>query len=256
MYLRFLFCLQLVLFLSTAAFGQWLDDVQLAYSWNRISEVILGKSASQQTLQAEFIRRNAEVTMGKGPATLGFIYQVSTTDLPLPVDSDRGYMLTAGYDYLITRNLRAEAFGRLGLGSDSLDYSGIYANDTDFRLNLIGYTSGGFGHLAAKPIFPSLYIGAIINKYSRVQITGGAGIWWNGLGIYLTGHRALNGVADPANPGEDGDKIWANVENAAISVSLSYEYHNAKITVKRTHPFYNGGNDLVVAGQYLFYLKQ
>jgi len=38
-----------------------------------------------------------------------------------------------------------------------------------------------------KAVFPSLQAGVNVNKFGRVQGIAGAGLWWNSIGLYLTG---------------------------------------------------------------------
>jgi hypothetical protein len=234
--------------------AQRISDVKVRYSRMTITEAKLEKVG---TVDIDFFRHFVELEVGLGQAFVGLTYQHATKDeRTAPGKIEDGMMLTAGYNYIFSDHFRLDAYGRLGIWGDTNPAQPLYATDTDFRLNLVGFFPDGVGTLARKPIFPSSYVGVMINKYGRVQNLVGAGVWWNGVSVYATGLISLNGVEDVSNPGEDADKVFANLKNRGVSVALTYQFRDLIIGVGRNYSLMNGGNDLVLTLQFQRYFQK
>ena len=230
---------------STLLFAQ--HDLKIEYSLMKITTAKVGGVTRTPT----FYRHNAVLELGLGQATFGVVYQHAAKDKKtVPGKVENGVMLTAGYDLILSSTFRLEAFGRLGITSGNDPAQPLYATDTDLRLNLVTFTRDGVAVIRQKAVFPSLYSGLVINKYGRIQAIGGAGVWWNYFGFYVTGLHAFNGVKDPFNPGSDADITFANLQNSGVSFQLSYEFRDITFNLKRNHAIKNGGNDLTFSLQY------
>lgn len=240
-----------VLWPSQTAHAQLIDDLLIRYSGMRISEAVLRTS---DRVDVEFYRHSVGMAAGRGPLELGFIMQATYPGDGAPdgPSAEEGIMLTAGYSQALTPRVRAEVSGRIGL-TGSNEAQPLYAEDTDVRLNLVAYSLDGAWLLGGDPVFPSAYVGSILNRYGRVQGIGGTGAWWRSVGAYLTVFQALNGVEDPAAPGEDADVLFAAIQNGGVSLSGSYEFRNFLVTVRRNWPLQNGGNDFALALEYRFF---
>jgi hypothetical protein len=95
-----------------------------------------------------------------------------------------------------------------------------------------------------------------VNKFGRVQGLAGAGVWWNKIGIYLTGFAAFNGVNEALNPGKDDDKIFANLKNSGVSLGMTYEFYDFMLWVRQNRALKNGGHDFTVSLQYQHFFPQ
>ncbi len=233
--------------------AQVVNDVMVRYS----RMVITKTNPGYMLVDGGLYRHNVEVAFGRGPLTLGLTYQITEKwGNPGHGTPERGMMLTAGYDHILSYNLRLEGFARVGL-SDHVNYANpLYATDTDLRVNLVTFHPDGIGLLADKRLFPSAYVGGIVNQFGRVQGIAGAGLWWNRIGTYLTFFHAFNGVDDPRNPGADVDRVAANLNNRGMSVSLSYQLGDFLIQARQNVALKNGGNDLTLALQYRFFFGE
>jgi hypothetical protein len=229
--------------------AQRISDIKVRYSRMAITEATLEKVG---TVEIDFYRHFAELEVGLGQAFVGLTYQHATKNerTTEPGKKEDGLMLTAGYNYIFSHSFRLDAYGRLGIWGDTDPAQPLYATDTDLRLNLVGFFPDGFGMLGPKPIFPSSYLGIMINKYGRVQNLVGAGLWWNGISVYATGLISLNGVEDVTNPGNDANKLFANLKNRGVSLALSYHFRDVMVGLARNFALMNGGNDLVLSLQY------
>ena len=227
--------------------GQLIDDVMIQYSLMNITEAKVGG----QIKKPHFYRHNIQLEFGKGQTTFGMIFQRATKDAKtVPGVPENGVMLTAGYDFILSKMFRIQASGRFGITSGNNPGQPLYATDTDFRVNVVVFNTDGTVPLFNKPVFPSSYAGVVVNKYGRVQAIAGAGVWWHYFGFYATGYNALNGVADPFNPGSEADRKWANLQNRGMSLELTYEFGNFKLGVKQNLGFKNSGNDFMGSLQY------
>jgi hypothetical protein len=207
-------------------------------------------------LEVDFYRQNFDVELGLGQAFVGFIYQYATKDKHTRKLGNSfgmvedGLMLTAGYNWVLSNRLRLDSYGRLGIGGDTNYAQALYATDTDFRLNLVFFDIDGAAVISHKAVFPSGQVGVNVNKFGRVQGIAGTGLWWNSIGVYLTGFAAFNGVNEALNPGKDADKIFANLKNSGVSLGLTYELYDFMLWVRQNRALKNGGHDLTVSLQY------
>ncbi len=197
-----------------------------------------------------FYRNTLALVGGRGRGTLGLIYQEATKGAGVaPGVPEEGLMLTAGFDQVLSRSFRLDLAARVGLtGTD--EHQPLYAEDTDVRANLVWFDGDGFGLFAGQPVFPSGYLGTIVNRFGRVQAVGGVGSWWRGLGTYLTVFRSLNGDQPRFDGTGYGDVNFANLRNAGYSLSLSYEWRDLELGVKRNFPIKNGSEDLTLSLRY------
>jgi hypothetical protein len=153
--------------------------------------------------------------------------------------------------------LRLDTYGRLRIAGKTQPAQALYATETDAHLKLVLYDADGAMTFFNGAIFPSVYAGVNVNKFGRVQGLAGAGLWWNKIGFYLAGFNAFNGVNEALNPGNDADKIFANLKNSGVSLGLTYEFHNFMIWVRQTYALKNGGDDLTLSLQYQnFFLRR
>ena len=239
-----------LIFFTMPGLTQPISDFSASYSLVRISEANL-ESGFQEP---EYIRHFLEFQFGKGPMTMGIQYQRATTsDTTDSGNAETGLMAIAGYDLVLSSFLRLESFLRIGILSETDPSQPLYATDTDLRLNLVLFNEDGSGWLAGGAFFPSLYAGGILNRYGRAQIIGGAGCWWKNISVYFTALHSFNGVRDPSNPGSDADIVFANLQESAVSFSISYEFRDFRILLKQNQPIRNGGNDLAFTAGYQLY---
>jgi len=233
--------------------AQRISDIKVRYSRLSIKEATLEKVG---TLDVDFYRHNFDVEVGVGQAFVGLTYQYATkkkntTKLGNTFGTtEDGMMLTAGYNYIFSNKLRLDTYGRLRIWGDTNSAQALYATETDIRLNLIMFDLDGLAIISNKAVFPSYQVGMNVNKFGRVQGIAGAGLWWNGIGVYLTGFKAFNGVNEALNPGKDADKIFANLKNAGLTFGMTYEFHEFLVWLRQNYAFKNGGHDLTLSLQY------
>jgi len=245
--------------LPLAVPAQHLSDVKVRYSGSSITEA---KLKNIGRLPVDFYRHNFELELGVGQGFVGFTYQYATKEKHTGKfgnsfgRAEDGLMLTAGYNLILTQNLRLNTYGRAGVAGNTNYAQALYATDTDLELQLVLSDPDGMGMWRRRPIFPSLQAGMNLNKFGRVQGIAGGGIWWNGLGVYLTAFQALNGVVDVLHPGTDADKIFANLKNSGVSLGASYQYRDLLIWLKRNYAIMNGGNDLMLSLQYQHFFQK
>lgn len=233
--------------------AQRISDIKVKYSRLATKEATLEKVG---TLDVDFYRHNFEVEIGVGQAFAGLTYQYATKKENTAKlgntlgTTEDGMMLTAGYNYIFSSKLRLDTYGRLRIWGDTNSAQALYATETDIRLNLIMFDPDGLAIISNKAVFPSYQVGMNLNKYGRVQGIAGAGLWWNGIGVHLTGFKAFNGVNEALNPGKDADKIFANLKNAGLTIGVTYEFHEFMVWVRQNYAFKNGGHDLTLSLQY------
>lgn len=239
--------------LSTSLQAQRISDVKMRYSFMTIKEATLEPVGS---LEVDFYRQNFDVELGLGQAFVGFTYQYATKDKhtgkfgnTLGIVED-GFMLTAGYNWVLSNRWRLDSYGRLGIGGDTDYAQALYATDTDLRLNLVFFDLDGAAVISRKAVFPSGQVGLNVNRFGRVQGVAGAGLWWNRCGLYLTGFKAFNGVNEVFNPGKDSDKIFANLKNSGVSLGVTYEFYDFMLWVRQNYALKNGGHDFTMSLQY------
>lgn len=243
----------IVIILPTGLSAQSIFDFKMRYSFMTIKEATLEKVGG---LEVDFYRQNLEVELGFGQAFAGFTYQYATKDKHTGKlgntfgTVEDGLMLTAGYNLVLSNHLRLDSYGRLGIWGNTNSAQALYATDTDLRLNLVFFDVDGAAVISREAVFPSGQVGVNVNKFGRVQGLAGAGLWWNRLGLYLTGFKAFNGVNDVLNPGKDADKIFANLKNSGVSLGVSYEFYDFMLWVRQNRALKNGGHDFTVSMQY------
>jgi hypothetical protein len=239
--------------------AQRLSDFKVGYSRTTIEKATLEKVGS---LEIDFYRHNFEMELGLGQAFIGLTYQYATKRKNTQKigntfgETEDGLMLTSGYNYIFSRNLRLDAHGRLRIAGDTQPAQALYATETDVSLKLVRFDVDGAVTLLDGAVFPSAYLGANVNKFGRVQGLAGAGAWWNGIGLHLAGFNAFNGVNEVLNPGKDRDKIFANLKNSGVSFSVTYEFHNFMVWVRQNHALKNGGDDLTLSLQYQSFFRK
>ncbi len=244
---------------SSALLAQRISDVKLRYSGTIITRA---KLENVGTLAVDFYRHNFDAEIGLGQAFIGLTYQYATKEKhtrKLGNDFGKveaGGMLAAGYNFIFSERFRLETFGRARIWGKTNYAQALHATDTDFRLNLVMFAPGGVAMIGARPLFPSAQIGVNVNKFGRVQGLAGAGTWWNNCGLYLTAFQAFNGVTEALNPGEDADKIFANLKNAGVTFGVTYEYRDFLIWLKQNYALMNGGNDLTLSLQYQHFFQK
>ncbi len=257
-----LFLLLLLLTLPIrSSSAQIIDDVKVQYA--RMS--IQAAQLSETDLTVDFTRHLVDMVFGRGPVTVGLTFQqaVKENNDPLPpalAHSEHGFMLTAGYDAVLSPRWRVETYARVGLGGGTDPGHALYATDTDMRVNVVAFEPDGWGLLAGRPLFPSAYAGGVVNRYGRVQAIGGAGLWWNSIGTYITAFSALNGVDDPLatlqSGGPEAPYLFAALSNAGMSGSVSIERGPFQVGLRRNIALRNGGDDLTLWAAYRYTLRQ
>ena len=233
--------------------AQHVSDFKVRYSGMTITRA---KLENVGTLPVDFYRHNLEREVGLGQGFVGLTYQYATKDKHTGKIGNTfgkvedGLMLTAGYNHILSERLRLEAYGRAGIWGETNHAQALYATDTDLRLSLVAYAPEGFAMMGRHPVFHSLQAGVNVNRFGRVQGLVGGGLWWRGIGVYLSGFQAFNGVVDPLHPGADVDKVFANLKNSGVSVGAGYEYRDFLLWLKHNYALMNGGNDLMLSLQY------
>lgn len=261
-YLR-LFLLGLLVGAATLH-AQIVDDVTVSYAYMDISQARLngevpgGPSGNidlaDLDLDVDFARQFFDITFGRGPYTFGATFQRTLGTLPFGLAAaENGLMLTAGYDHILSPLWRVESFARVGVLGSS-DNQALYAEDTDLRVNAVRYWPDGKWIIGDRPVYPSVYVGGIVNKYGRVQGIAGVGAWWKGVGVYATGYHAFNGVDDPLTEffgGTDkADYQFAALSNTGVSGTLRGEWGPVTLSLRRNLGLRNAGNDLTVTASY------
>jgi hypothetical protein len=243
----------LCVLLPVALHAQNTVDFKIGYSRMSITQVRVAGVVMRPT----FYRHNVDFELGWRQAFAGLNYQYATKDEKTPDGkTEDGVMLTAGYNYLFSKNFRLDIFGRAAIWGETNPAQPLYATDTDIRFNLVTFTPDGLGAIAGKPIFPSSYFGLIVNKYGRIQQIAGAGFWWNGLGFYATGLMAINGVENPMNAGPDAEVAFAKLKNSGVSLAVSYQYRDVTFETTRNFAIDNAGNDLTLRFQFQHFFRK
>ena len=222
-----------------------LTDLGVSYQLMFINE---GKVGGQK-VELGHIRHNVAVELGLDALALGVLYQYATKTNDLrPGEPEHGLMLTGRYDLILEDFARIEALGRVAVNEPSAEQP-LYAADTDLQINAVFFSADGWPGFDGS-WFPSAYLGFVVNKHGRLQAVGGLGAWWEGVGLYITGLYSFNGVRDPMNPAQRTEATFAELQNAALSVSASYdlelsEVAQARFEVRRNFGLRNSGNDWV-----------
>jgi len=253
------FLVILLLAIPACLHAQRISDFKVGYSRITIKEATLEKVGD---LEVDFYRHNFEMELGAGQAFIGLTYQYATKKMNTEKlgntfgKTEDGLMLTSGYNFIFSRNFRLDTYGRLRITGDTQPAQALYATETDARLKLVLLDPDGASAFLNEALFPSTYVGANVNKFGRVQGLAGAGLWWNGISLYLAGFNAFNGVKEALNPGKDADKIFANLKNSGVSLGLNYEFHNFMIGMRQNYALKNGGHDLTLSVQYQSFFQK
>ncbi len=235
---------------TTRGADSLVDDVSAGYSLMHISSVRVGNERRSPT----FIRHRVDVQFGVGDFSFGAqLQRADRSPSTMAGVPETGLMLTLGYQRVLTNFLLLDSFARVAV-TDTDNAQPLYSADTDLRFKLVLFDADGWGELG-QAVFPSAYVGTIVNRFGRVQAVAGLGAWWKGFGLYATGLYALNGVADPLNPGADRAIAFASLQNAIVSFSASYDldlpaHNRVRFEVRKNIPFKNAGNDWVFGLQF------
>ena len=155
---------------STTAVAQKVDALSISYDLMYIKRIHFkdGSSANVPGLYRNFFTIDAQ----RGPLTLGMMLQVTSGE-GFNARADQGLMLTGSFEHYISYTMRARILGRVGV-LNGIDYGNIlYPQDTDLHLHLGYFNPDGVGFFRDYPLFPSGYFGLIVNRFGRVQATGG-----------------------------------------------------------------------------------
>lgn len=248
---RHLCLLVLALLPSFQLSADSLDDVTVRVSRMQIDHAQVGEAE----VDVDFIRTVVELQAGFGPIAMGLQFQDARSGDPsgLP-ETQKGWMWRLSHQQLLHPKWQLISDLRLGLSPDDDPSQPLYATDTDFAMRLVRSSPEGFFYLWDRPVHPSAYVGGIVSRYGRVQAVGGAGLWWRGLSGYVTGFHSFNGVADPMNPGDDGDIVFAHLKNQGITLSAGYEWNGLLLDVNKNFGFENSGDDLTFGVGYRYLL--
>lgn len=233
--------------------AQHFSDFKLRYSLMSIERATLKSLGS---FDLDFYRHNFEAEIGLGQAFFGLTYQYATKEKQTGKFGNSlgkiedGIMLTGGYNFIFSKHIRLDTYGRLGIWGDTNPAHALYATETDLRMQLILFDVDGAGHISGKAIFPSAYAGMNITQYGRVQALGGLAFWWNGFGLHADGYYAFNGVQKILKPGKDADKIFAHLKNSGLGAGMSYEFRDFQLWAHRNFALQNGGHDFTAGLQY------
>ncbi len=238
-------------FFTTHSYAQKIDRLTIGYDWMYINRIHFkdGSSASVPGLYRNFLHLQVK----KGPFTVGAVYQITRGE-GFNARADEGLMITSSYEHFLSYSFKTKISGRLGV-SPGVDYGNIlYPTDTDVQIQLSYYNPDGHGFLLDYPLFPSGYSGVIINRFGRIQAIAGAGTFWRGLNIYITGFYAINGVSDPRAPSADQtDIVFGFLNNSGISGSVALYLEDWLLGVRHNFPIFNSGNEWVFSLQYTFH---
>jgi hypothetical protein len=213
-------------------------------------------------LEVDFYRHYLDFELGLGQAFVGMTYQYATKEKHTSKIGNTfgkvedGAMLTAGYNHILSDRFRLESFGRVRIWGETNYAQALHATDTDLRINLVIFEADGLPLISHRPLFPSAQLGVNVNKFGRIQGVVGASMWWNGAGLSLAGFKAFNGVVDALNPGDDADKIFANLKNSGVTLGVTYEFHDFLIWLKHNYAIMNAGNDLMLSLQYQHFFRK
>ena len=238
------------IFLTVLAHAQPISDLALRYTGTYIPDVKI----NHMLMPESFYRHELSGSMGLGPATLGLSYHyVRHTGKT----EQGGIVLHASYDVFLDHSLRIHSYARwVPMGTN--EALPTYISDSDLNFNLVWFDPIGFPFARNKLLFPSAYGGLKLNRFGRAQVVGGAGSWWNQFGAYVTAYAAINGLTDPMIPTDHPDfyRRWSYLKNAGINTSISYDFQNIRLNVRRNFAIQNAGNDLTFEIVYRHFLKE
>ena len=236
---------------SNAAFAVVVEDVAVGYEVSRLN------SATLTGIDAEprFLRHLLSVSVGRGPVALGLQYQYATMYESTPgAATEAGVMLTGDWSGLLSDRVTLALSGRVGLTPSTDESNPLYATDTELLGKFVLSEPDGMGSTIGSLVFPSAYAGMMVNRFGRVQLLSGGGLWTRGFGVYTTVFHSVNGIGNPANPGERSDELYAALQNSGLTLSFSYAIREMEIGIKQNVPLRNGGNDLSLSLRYRAFL--
>lgn len=218
------------------------DDLVVGYDGLYISGAVIGG----QDADLGLLRQTLWAELGVGDFGVGMT-AVGAHDVKNgALDPEYGLMLTGRWGPVLADFLRLDSFLRVGLTHEWSDpASALFATDTDLRLGLVAFDPVGVGTMGSA-VFFSGHAGGRINWRGKAQLLGGAGAWWRQLGIYATLFWTLNG---PSQPSPTEEAFWARVDDAGLTVSLSWDLElpseqSLRIAARYNHPIRNAGRDL------------
>lgn len=233
---------------TSAASDVPIDDLAVGYSYMRITDSKIGG----RDVEALFLRHNLTVAAGIGDFSFGLeLQQTDKGRATKPGDPETGLMLTLGHGSVLAEWLRWEGRARIALSPTNDSDQPLYGSDTDLLGKLVVFDVDGIGP-PSNALFPSLSVGAIVNRFGRVQLLAGAGVWWSGFSVFATGLYAVNGIEDPGTATSSDRGIFAAIRNRAVTVSAGYDVDVSRgmqlhFEVRRNFAIENSGNDLVGA---------
>lgn len=234
--------------------GPQITDVSVGYSFMRISDVTIAGRQSEPV----FLRHNLDVGIGIENLSLGLVFQrADKTAATETGEPENGLMLKVGYDQIVLDWLRLESAARLALSAGTDSSQPLYATDTDLTLKLVLFDAAGWGAVD-RPIFPTAFLGSIVNRFGRVQLTGGVGVWWWGFSAFVSGLYSLNGVDDPMLPAPGERGLFAAIDNAGVTTSVGYDLDITSTSqmhfeVRRNFAIRNAGDDFVAIVRWRHY---
>ena len=236
---------------TSKAIAQNIDRLTVGYDLMFINRVHFkdNSSADVPGIYRSFFHAEAK----SGPLRVGLIYQVARGE-GFNAQADEGLMITGSYEHLLSYSMKIKALGRVGI-TRGVDFGNIlYPTDTDITFQVGYFNPDGQGFFMDYPLFPSAYVGVIVNQFGRVQIISGAGTFWRGLNLYLTGFYALNGVSNIQNPPNDqADIAFGFLNNSGVNASIGIHIRDWILGVRHNFPVFNSGNDWVFSVQHTFF---
>ncbi|MEM1127717.1 MAG: hypothetical protein AAGI71_13780 [Bacteroidota bacterium] len=253
---RLFLAVGLTLALSGGVQAQILDDLTVRVERGGASSIWL----DGRYRDIDFTWQRAAVTAGRGPFSLGLTYlraeNQGSSMVPLwLIRGEESWVIDVAYTRPLSWNTRLETTGNLVLSSDTFIDAPRLKSFSRVQANVVFYHPDGMGWLRGAPLFPSSYVGTIVNELGRVQGLVGAGTWWKGLGIYGVGFYSFNGIEDPWHPNDNPDSAIGFLQDAGVNLSASYTWRNLKLEVLRNIPLRRGAQDLNVTLQYRHFFR-
>lgn len=219
------------------------DDFALGYDIMFIPSARIGENMERK----DYLRQNLRPEMGWGDFGFGLqIQDARSLDASSSAEDEVGIMLTLRFSPELTDFLRFESFGRVGLTHPQSDPGQpLFATESDLSAKLILFDQDGLGP-TGQAVFLSGHAGMFVNWLGKTQVLGGFGGWWRELGLYATLFWTLSGAPPDASQG------WARVDDAGVSVALSWDLDLGqddalRIELRQNIPFRNGGFDTTLA---------
>ncbi|MEM1128691.1 MAG: hypothetical protein AAGI71_18755 [Bacteroidota bacterium] len=254
---RLLLSIGLVLCVSGGVQAQVLEDLTLVIDRGAASEVQVDTS---DPVGIDFVWRNVTLMGGRGPLSVGLTFMDTdnqgSRQLPKAAGfSDQNLVLNAAYTRPLGWYARLEVTGNFRLAT--WQGAGLQIRSTYSRMqaNAVFYHPDGVGWLRGAPLFPSAYVGSIVNEFGRAQGLVGVGTWWKGLGIYGVGFYSFNGEDNPLATGKLTAKAFGLLRDAGVNVSASYTWRDLTLEVRRNIPFRNGANIWNLQLKYRYFLQ-